>query len=669
MRDEQAIAAMPSSERAVGAIVGAAMGDALGWPHEDRSRRVGANGEKPSLRLFDWQRKAGGQFNSHIEPVVAGAYSDDTQLLLATARSLQYGVNWESWFIDVELPMWLLYERGGGLAVKAAAQSWADGRPPWANNKLREKYINAGGNGVAMRVLPHVLFGGGRSFAGIHKQVISNGFATHFHPRALVGAALYAYVVHVAVTRVSPIGYGELIDKAFAGLKEWSTFRPEFFRTGHELRRPVALITDEYVRLWDETVEEMLHLLSICSDGMQAGPLAMDKIILEKLGAFGKEAGAGTRSAAAAIFLASRFASDPRAGLAFSAYEGSSDSDTIASMAGAILGAINGTSWLIDDASSLEDREYLYRVAETVHSGEQIIREIHRVKASDIDACKSALVDGETRFALPDGRALSVLDSAELSNPGARTRITMYRTRTSDGQTMHVKIINRKTEARLPETAPSLPFSAPAIPTPDPTPVSVATTNVVASESDSTLAPLFRHARGLFSAQHSQLIAAMETRGSALDDFLLALDPQQQKSVAARIARETEQIPDGIICNILVNCYTVWAKTMDVRKRRFVATALVELFDPTLLRGGHIDSIVDALAFLNAPDLLVLRTLSRSEVLCNFNGFFDSIEYASILRLIAIRLAVDANARPFASEQSRIRITGFGRLLLKVVKL
>ncbi|WP_434785872.1 ADP-ribosylglycohydrolase family protein [Bacillus velezensis] len=88
-----------------------------------------------------------------------GSYSDDTQLLFATARSLE-NKNWFSHFVKIELPTWLLYERGGGGATKRAADLWSNGHPPLEARKTKKDdikcYFEAGGNGVTMRILPHV---------------------------------------------------------------------------------------------------------------------------------------------------------------------------------------------------------------------------------------------------------------------------------------------------------------------------------------------------------------------------------------------------------------------------------------------------------------------------------------------------------------------------------
>ena len=154
-------------DRPAGTFLGAAVGDALGWPQENRSRIVGGNSARqvePAPRFRDWVRNGGTRFATYKDPVRAGEYSDDTQLLMAVARSCLRGHQWWQWFATVEMPQWPLYQRGGGGAVLRAARAWTKGRPPWIAQDAKEisaaqRYFDAGGNGVAMRIAPHAILG------------------------------------------------------------------------------------------------------------------------------------------------------------------------------------------------------------------------------------------------------------------------------------------------------------------------------------------------------------------------------------------------------------------------------------------------------------------------------------------------------------------------------
>ena len=92
-------------EKCKGAMLGTAIGDALGWPNERRSK----NGTKIEERdsFIEWTRAYRKPFyyNEIISP---GEYSDDTQMTLSVARSIIFG-DWEYFFMEKELPFWLQY--------------------------------------------------------------------------------------------------------------------------------------------------------------------------------------------------------------------------------------------------------------------------------------------------------------------------------------------------------------------------------------------------------------------------------------------------------------------------------------------------------------------------------------------------------------------------------
>ena len=125
--------------KTVGAMFGAACGDALGWPNERIGRSPSEKTKsKGSLSEFrKWKRRSGGRYYPHEEIIDAGTYSDDTQLILCIARSLLHGRQWWDRFSRVELPFWTLYEKGGGGATKRAADAWTGGIPPWSEKRKK----------------------------------------------------------------------------------------------------------------------------------------------------------------------------------------------------------------------------------------------------------------------------------------------------------------------------------------------------------------------------------------------------------------------------------------------------------------------------------------------------------------------------------------------------
>jgi ADP-ribosylglycohydrolase/catechol 2,3-dioxygenase-like lactoylglutathione lyase family enzyme len=349
--------------RAVGAMLAAGCGDALGWPVEPRGSRVGGTRDlEPQLSFIDWRRREGGRWAPHERDIPAGTYSDDTQLMLAVGRSLTLGDEWWDVLTKLELPVWTLYELGGGGAVRRAAQSWAKGDPPWTG-KNASRYFEAGANGVTMRVLPHAIVGAReKSFAPLAERVVADGIATHGHPRALVGALSAAYAMWTALRFKGKVDYGELVSRCLSDRESWAVL-PDVSGFAPDWQNEADRAFDgKYRAGWADTVEEMTELLETCSDAMERGSLARDSVILEELGVFDREGGSGTRTAAAAIYLASRYITRPPAGLLAAAFARRADADTIASVTGALLGALTGDDWIQPLADGLLDHEYILQL-------------------------------------------------------------------------------------------------------------------------------------------------------------------------------------------------------------------------------------------------------------------------------------------------------------------
>lgn len=348
-------------DKQLSALVCAAVGDALGWPQEQNSKNISK--KKPSKldEFREWTRQDGGRFWGHPEVIQAGEYSDDTQLIIATARSLRYGPSWGKYFSKVELPAWLSYERGGGGATKRAAEAWRKNRKPWdlekENESSLEKYFTAGGNGVAMRILPHV-FTKENSWADIQHQVFLNGIFTHGHPRAILGALVYADSLMYLQNKNDTLKYGELIEYLIDRSDEWGTF-PNVQKLDSWMNAANKVFNNNYLIIWNETKQEIINQLVIANQGLSKGALDIGNETLEKLGCFDKKVnGSGTVTATAAIYLASKYATSPKTAIVEAAHLNKADTDTLASMVGGLLGILHGTEFLPKSWLSVQDYTY-----------------------------------------------------------------------------------------------------------------------------------------------------------------------------------------------------------------------------------------------------------------------------------------------------------------------
>jgi ADP-ribosylglycohydrolase/predicted enzyme related to lactoylglutathione lyase len=451
-----------------GAFLGVAVGDALGWPQEMAAKRVDKKTGSPAESLVNgfqqWVRKSGGRYYPHAEIILAGEYSDDTQLLLSTARSLLYGAQWWNHLTKRELATWTRYQRGGGGSTTRAADEWLTGIEPWSSPKNKKQYFNAGGNGVAMRILPHCLLGAAETdFGNIAKNIVANGVCTHGHPRALVGALAYGFAVWMAFRETGTLQYGAIIEKVLSGVKSWSVL-PNLGDICSTWRGSAFEVSGgQYDEYWQMTVADMLRLLKQCREAMKQGALSVDQEVLTKLGCFDKSIkGAGTVTAAASIFLASRYAADPFHGLVEAGFAHGADTDTIASMTGGLLGAVAGSEWLGNYAEQVQDALYLRTLGESLAKvegiGQSKLSHITKTTKTHLDSLIEKLEaskPGEP-ILLPDGREAQK-SAPQHHQPLSKTTVAVsWKLTTADGQSLYIKKLSRtKTDIDLKAETPS----------------------------------------------------------------------------------------------------------------------------------------------------------------------------------------------------------------------
>ena len=438
-------------------MIALAAGDALGWPHESSHRRLGGRGGPATTRFEDWERRSGGRFFAHREPIRAGEYSDDTQLTLAVARCrIHGGAGWWTCLTRHELPLWTLYERGGGGATKRAARCWVSNIRPWRqrNTKDIDRYFRAGGNGVAMRVIPHAIHCAEHSQPdAMLRDVLKDGAATHGHPRALVGAAAYAYAAWWLLRSKRTLEFGEIVSVLLDDVSVWGAFPDGSSRSewAHEARSVVG----DYDEAWHRTVGEMCELLEKARHGLSAGSLSDDARVLRGLGAFGSWSGAGTVCAAAAAYLTARYAASPTEGVVRAAFATGSDTDTTAAMTGGLLGTLAGNEWIPPEWGAVQDADYLRRVAYELVSPDKapLLPELSiPVGPRDLRHLTQELLDGpRSTFGFRRLRGATVTRARRLEPFSPSTVVRGWKLRTGDGQTLFVTKLGRNPTPRSSE--------------------------------------------------------------------------------------------------------------------------------------------------------------------------------------------------------------------------
>lgn len=431
-------------EKYTGALIGAAIGDALGWPNEQNSKNIRKN--RNSIRTYvEWSRRAGGKYWPHEEKICAGEYSDDTQLLIATARSLLRGRQWSNFFRQAELPAWLKYERGGGGATKRAAQKWASNISPWdekSNSPLEIKdYFMAGGNGVAMRILPHI-FRNEENIEKIMAQVVLNGMYTHGHPRALIGAMLYAMAVRILIQQDAVLSYGELIDVLIEE-KQWSEL-PEVNNIAIWKSEAERYAQYDYDQIWNECVVETIDYLKIAKEALSQGILDLRDDTLQQLGCYNSRInGAGNVSAVISIYLFSKYADNPTMAIYETANLSNADTDTLASMVGGLVGALNGKDWIPIELRGVQDYSlFEYLVEQMMVQKCDFLNSDKQYKLFNNEKMATLKI-GESIECLPFGE-ITLKEIREDKPKRADMYVKVYIWKTAYGQTIFSKKIGKK---------------------------------------------------------------------------------------------------------------------------------------------------------------------------------------------------------------------------------
>ena len=460
--------------KAEGAFIALASGDALGWPQEFESKVLYGRDYPITTAFRSWVRRGGGRFYPHEEHIQAGEYSDDTQLALAVARCRTFsGTSWWRALTRTELPLWTLYERGGGGATKRAAEMWIKGTPPWRANDPHavRRYFDAGGNGVAMRVLAHSVFYACQTDSELlMRDVVTDGVATHGHPRALVGATTYAFAAWWLLRSDQTIRFGELAQILLENAEVWGALPISSQGRNGWLEAANRSTTNSYEAVWSKVVNEMLDLLKRVQRGLDIGAIADDDEVLGDLGCFGKAKGAGTVSTAAAVYLCARYAAQPVQAVLKAAFAKKADTDTIAAMSGGLMGCLAGKDWLPSEWAGVQDHEYLRRMASVVARGPSAAHDRpasqQTIGRKELNELRSALTEVRRGDLDLDGtRRAEIVRFVSLKSLSKSTIAKVWHLRTSDGQIIYITKLGRKPKNDASSSEPRQQrFSAPSMP-------------------------------------------------------------------------------------------------------------------------------------------------------------------------------------------------------------
>ena len=432
----------------------AAYGDALGFISEltdEKGLRRRTRGA-PLDRLMAWTRRVGGRGGVNVE-LPAGCWSDDTQLRMAVSRSIgNHGFDVET-FARIELPVWPSYGLGGGRASKAAAKNLSASGALWYANTF-PGWCDAGGNGAAMRIQPH-LWASADLDGGYLLDVITDSICTHGHPRAIVGACFHASALaHCLQTGTTPtldecaetaanlgdalslIQSHQNLSTVWVGLWEKETGR-------------------QFQEVWQATVVELCDALNQAANAVEGTSSLTEgyAAVSDRLGLTDKrQQGSGILTTAAAAALAA-LAPSPYEGISAAANAIGSDTDTIATMAGALLGACDAAPQPPEEPL---DSPYLLSEADrltAISQGNQVTSHQYPDTLTWIapQTQADALVANNGQLAVEGLGLVKELDSDLAWSP--RKDFAWQWLQTDFGQTL---LIKRRPEVRLQQTGNTL---------------------------------------------------------------------------------------------------------------------------------------------------------------------------------------------------------------------
>jgi len=332
-------------------LVYGATGDAMGFPVE-------AGVVDKVDGFIDWTNP------KTKENIKRGEYSDDTQMTLAIARSIWNGEFHPDYFAYVELPLWVYYKRGAGKATTKAALNMFSPRIQWYSN-FYPGYEEAGGSGAAMRISPIVA--AFDDLSDIVKYVIYSTIITHGNSNALWGALLAADVMVLAKEK-------KTVDK---------TSILETLKIFYEIAKNI-LTSDDFINEWKKVRSE--DFLSEFESTFKTVLAKIENInlndkyplICRKSGEYDTP-GMGLSVALCVAGLAMKIRKEPAKELLFmAANEKGTDTDTIASILGSVIGFYGEYSELSEMAKSVQDYEYMLRIQQSLLSGEFEERKVDR---------------------------------------------------------------------------------------------------------------------------------------------------------------------------------------------------------------------------------------------------------------------------------------------------
>jgi poly(ADP-ribose) glycohydrolase ARH3 len=278
----------------IGSLLGCAVGDVLGSAIEMQSRQQILQQHPQLVREFLPSGRGLG----------FGCYTDDTEMTLALARSIIRSGGVDGADCAEACAAAFTPERGYGrsaIQILSALKQGAD----WRSTGDLLFAGGSFGNGAAMRIAPVGLLYGHLDYLLLFAKVKDAVWMTHTHAEAIDAALLQARAVGLLLQAIAPVCTEFVFDKLLGYIPE---------------------------SIMNKKLEQLRELLAEQAEADQVA----------------NTFGCGVRSADSwppALWAALRYKDDPEEAIVQAANLGG-DTDTIAAMTGALVGALHGEQWI-----------------------------------------------------------------------------------------------------------------------------------------------------------------------------------------------------------------------------------------------------------------------------------------------------------------------------------
>ena len=293
-------------ESARGAMVGTAVGDALGRPAEARDPASFRGREEEFRHYQPWSGYVGGP---------PGTFTDDTQMSICVAESLlSSGGRIDPHDLAQRFVAWLPEGRGKGQTCVDAVWELQSGAAWW------EAGQPSAGNGAAMRVAPIGIALGHDVDALCFDSALS-AVVTHADSMAVAGAVGHAWLVaRLAAVRPDTVNAASLLD---------------------ELASAISVIDDPGYpeRSWEKRPGKTSAAITLASRVREVADLLAWPT--ERAFSYLYNGAFVLETLPCALWCFLRDVNDPEEGVV-TAVLGGRDADTVASMAAAYFGALHG---------------------------------------------------------------------------------------------------------------------------------------------------------------------------------------------------------------------------------------------------------------------------------------------------------------------------------------